>query len=363
MITTELQGFASVAWSSQDLRSQFTELSRQVASGQRNDSYAGFGIDARRVIDLRAERSLREALTVSVRTGEAFAEAAQLALDGISKAASGILDRSTRLLATGLPASDAQAIGLTAEQARSALREIVGLLGERFAGEAIFGGADPSGTPIVAPDDMQATGLFAQIGDAVRGLANTNGQFVLAATLDLAKSNDPAISPFRGFAARAAAGLEPDSRRNVPVGDGLRVDVGLYVYRNATVPTDDPNSTGSWARDLIRGLSIIGNFEGNQFVQTEEYVVIAQGALAALRAGVNGLLEEQGALGYAQQRLTSAAQRNDDLAMQLDGQISNLESVDISDTITRLMAVRSQMEASYRAIVLLADMTLTRFLR
>jgi flagellin-like hook-associated protein FlgL len=46
----------------------------------------------------------------------------------------------------------------------------------------------------------------------------------------------------------------------------------------------------------------------------------------------------------------------------LTGQLSNLEEVDMAKTITTLQATQTQLEASYRAISIAQQLSLTRFL-
>lgn len=371
MITSALGSLSASALATQELRSRFTELTEQVASGNRSATYAGLGMDARRAIDLRTERALRETLTSGIRAGEAFAETAQSALSGIAQSTNGILDRFTRLLVTGLPGSDATSINLTAEQARNALREVVSLLRERFAGEAIFGGSDPTGTPVIGADGLQTNAFYTAIGTAVNSLGTGSppktAQDVLAETLQIGRTNNEL---FVGHAKDQAdlwsanPGSPPiDPRRSVPIGEGQTIEIGLYVYRNGTIPTDNADSTGAWARDIVRALATIAHFEGSSAVADDQYDELARGALAGLRAGLDGLIREQGSLGYAQQRLAKAAERNEDLTLQLDRQIAGLESVDVANAITELMNLRSQLEASYRAAVLISDLTLARFLR
>lgn len=362
MIIGGFPGFDTASASASLLRTQLADLTRQVASGRKADSYAGLGPEARRAIDLRADRARQEVLATASARGAAFAEAAQGALKGISDAVLRVMERAGRLVANGLPASDGQTVAQTAQDARATLREVVGLLGERFAGEAIFGGADSEGRPIVAPEAFEDTGLFRQIGAAVRNLSPSNGQAVLDETMALAKSDDPAITPFTGFAARAAQGLSADARRAVPVGEGATVEIGLYAYRNAAVASRG-ETTGAWARDLIRGLSIIASLGPDQAAQGAGYTMLVSGAAAALRAGFDGLAEEQGALGGQQARLEAAARRNDALATQIDLQLGALEQVDMAEAITRLQATQGQLAASYRALAMLGDLSLLNFIR
>lgn len=355
-------GFDAAVAASALVRTRVADLTAQAASGQRAQTFAGLGEDAALALDLRSERARREAFAAAGRRGEAFAEATQIALAGIHGAARDILDNGQRVLVNGLPGSDGASIKTMAETARASLKTIVGLLGERFAGDAVFGGAAPDQAPLVSAAVIETTGLFTGIRAQVQTLGPGNGHAILAATKVLAQSNDPAISPFRGFAAGAASGSQADNRRSVPVGDDIAIPVGMYAYRNASAVSEG-QTTGAWSRDLLWSLSVIANLEPPSAASMADYRVVVEGALATLRSASKALVEDQAGLGVEQSRLAAATERNENLALQLETQIGKLEAVDLSDVITQLTSSKTLLEASYRAMVTLGDLSLTKFMR
>jgi flagellar hook-associated protein 3 FlgL len=357
MSITGFPGFDRAAVTAATLRLRLADLTRQTASGQRADSYAGLGTDARRAIDLRAELQRREGLASSAARGEAFAEAGQLVLDRLGKVAIDMVGR-----ANGMLGVDSANVPALAQTARNALKQVVGLLGERFEGAALFGGTDLEGSPIVAPDAFESTGFFTRIRDAVQGLTATGGQAVLEATLAVAKSDDAAVSPFSAHGNAAAQGLVEDPRRAVPVEDGVKVEIGLYANRNAAM-APGAEATGSWARDLLHGLSVLANLGPGQAAQGEGFRTLVQGAITSLRSGLSGVTEEASALGGAQERLASARTLNAEMAGQVEAQLGQVEQVDIAEAITRLQATQLQLQASYSSLAMLGDLSLTQFLR
>lgn len=354
------QGFDLAASAAEGLRARLADLNRQVASGQRADSYAGLGGDALRAIDLRAELARRDTVAKAAEWGASFCDAAQLALKKLSDTTLGVFGDANRLLGNGPPFSDADGVALVAQSARTALKEVVGLLGERYAGEALFGGADPLGSPVVSPDGIESTHFYTAIGAAVQGLGSGNGQAVLDATKAIAQGSENDI--FTGHAALAAQGAAADSRRAVPVGEGVTIEIGLYAYRNAAAVSRG-ETTGSWAKDLLRGLAILANLQPRQQAQGGDYDTLVRGAVASLHAGLDGVTEEAAALGGQQQRLDSARTRNQDFATQLEVQVGKVEQVDMAETITRLQATQAQLEASYHCLAMMDDLSLTKFLR
>ena len=347
------------------VRARIAELTAQVASGQRGQTFAALGQDAAVVLELRNERARREGLVTAARQAEAVAEATQTALSGIHSAVRDVLDRSARLASSGLPGTDSfsiKAMAATADTASASLKTIVGLLGERYAGEALFGGAELDRAPIVSASAIETTGVFTQIRSQVESMAPGTGRAVLANTKAIAQNNDAAVSPFRGFAREAAAGSQSDARRSVLVGEGVAIPVGMFAYKNA-VAVSEGETTGSWSRDLIWGLSVIANLKPPSAETREDYRILVEGAIGALRSASTALIDDQAGLGVEQSRLAIAAERNENLALQLETQVGKIEATDLSEAITQLTSTKTLLEASYRAMVTLGDLSLTKFMR
>ena len=78
---------------------------------------------------------------------------------------------------------------------------------------------------------------------------------------------------------------------------------------------------------------------------------------------LSGIAGEALSLGAAEQRLDAARERHQDVAVVLRAQLASIEEVDMVETLTRLQATQTQLEASYRAIASAEELTLARFLR
>lgn len=339
------------------LRERLAEETRQAAGGRRSETYAGLGADARRAIDLRAEVGRRDTLSRSLEIGEARATHAQTVLSRLSDIASDMAGRANALLSTN-PANAT----MMAQTARTALREVAGLLNERFLGEAVFGGSDLDHDPI--PGDIEASGMVRDIAAAVQGLSAGGGAGVRAAVRGIAASNVDGVTPFSRFATDAALGLVSDGRRGVPADDGVTIEIGLLANRNAAAhASTDPDSTGSWARDLLRGLATIAGIGPAQATMGDDFSEVVLGAIGALRASLQGVTEEAGALGGTQQRLAGMRKHHAEVGAQVELQLGSVEQVDLAEAIMRAQSTRTQLEASYRSLSMLGELSLTKFLR
>jgi len=340
-----------------ELRARLADQTRQSGSGQRSDTYAGLGADARRAIDLRSEMARQDSLSRAAERAGSRATATQTVLTRMTEIASDLASKSSALLGS----SGADNAAMMAQSARTALREVASLLNEQFEGESLFGGADLDGTPV--PGDIEDSGLFKQIASTLQGMTSGSGAATRAALRDLGASNDAAITPFSERATAGALGEIDDPRRSVPVEQGVTVEIGMYANRNAAArPSTAADSTGSWSRDLLYGLSVIANLGTDQAALGDDFTEVVQGAIGALRAGLSGLTEEAGALGTVEARLTSTRAHHDEVSSQLEEQLAGVEGVDVAEAISRAQATQTQLEASYRCLSMLTDMSLSKYL-
>lgn len=355
MAISGFSGLSAAATAAAQVRARFDEASRIATSGERATSYAGLGADAGKAVDLSAQLSKRTQLATIASNGEARASYTQVALTRLSDIATEMAGQASKI-----GSADGTTVEMVATNARNALQEVVGLLNERYQGEAIFGGSDLENDPIAGPDQITATGMFTGIGTALDGLTDANAADVLGSILGLATSNAEGVSPFSSFANQAAAGEVEDARRAVPTENGASIEVGLYANRNASTASSG-GTTGSWARDIIMGLSMLANMTSAQ-ASTGAFSTVTAAATSALRDGASGVTDEAGALGMAQSRLEATATWHKDVASQVETQLGNVTTVDPAEAYLRLTETQTQLQASYKALSMIGSVSLTNYL-
>ncbi|MBY0339392.1 MAG: hypothetical protein K2X11_22455, partial [Acetobacteraceae bacterium] len=181
------------------------------------------------------------------------------------------------------------------------------------------------------------------------------------ATRDAALDGSAGVSPFSAWLEDPAGGAgEP--RRSVPAGDGEAIPYGLFANRNAGAVSSG-ETTGSWARDLLRGLMSLAALTPAQQQAGGDFTRLVAGIRDGLLSAERALGEEAGVLGVAERRMELARTRHEAVTGALRAQLADIEEVDMAEALTRLQATRNALEASYRAIGSLANLTLTRFLR
>ena len=337
------------------LRERMAQLSDQISTGRKGNSYAALGTDAPKAMDLRAEIGRREAYQNTVGQTLSKVQVTQNVLNRIGAIAEKFAASSTKLLGAAKP----EEIQILAGQAKAALVEVAHLLNEEYAGEYLFGGADTHNPPISNANAIATTGMAKEIADEVAKLDATNANTVLAAITGWATNDDPLVTPFSEYLETGDGKTE--GRRNLLASDNERIDYGIIANRNAAVVSSG-ETTGSWARDLLRGLASIAGLTPEKSQLGQSYAGFVTKVQEGLRSSVDALALERGALGVTEARLQSIQTLHESVSVSLTLQVSDLEEVDMAKTITSFQATQTQLEASYRAIAMAQQLSLTRFL-
>ncbi|MDO9709800.1 flagellin [Paracraurococcus lichenis] len=353
---TSVNGYGRLAADSSALRLQVELLTRQVSTGRKAEAQGDIAPDLPRALTLRAEIARRDTYGTAISEALSRSGATQTALQRLGDIAREFADD----VAMKLDPNDPNALSLVAPRAKAALVEVGQLLDSQSAGEYLFGGSDLRNPPVPDPEGLPGSGMAQQVAAAVASLGGGNAAAVAAATRAAAMDDSPGVTPFSAFLSDPAAGLA-EPRRAVPAGDGQAVPYGLFANRNAAAASAG-ETTGSWARDLLRGLASLAALTPAQTASPDDFRALAGTIRDGLRSAADGIADEAGALGLTEARLTTAKEQHATLGDALKGQLSDIEEVDLAATLSRLQSTRTALEASYTAIGRLGELNLTRFL-
>ena len=338
------------------LRDRIGTLGEQLSTGRKGQTYAEIGTDVPKAIDLRTQIGRRETYQTTIEQTLSKIRVTQNVLDRLGAVAEKFTAATTKLMGAGKP----EEIQIQASQAEAAMIEVATLLNEQLNGEYLFGGSDSRNPPIPNPEKIAATGMGLAIKNKVASLNGSNTTTVLADTKALAASNATGTTPFSDFMSDPARGLN-EPRRNVLGNDDDRIEYGIPANRNGSIKSDG-ETTGSWARDLLRGLASIAGLTKDKSQLGEGYTDFIMTVRKGLESATDALALERGNLGVTENRLESVAALHSSVTTSLTLQLSNLEDVDMAKTITRFQATQTQLEASYRAMSIAQQLSLTRFL-
>ena len=348
---------ASLSVEAARLRGRMETLTRQVATGQRAEALGDLAPEVPRAVSLRADLGRREVYGRAMDQALGRTSLAQTALSRLTDIA-----REFRLDGGMRPNSaDPGSLVTLPARARAALAEVGHLLNSRQGGEYVFGGSDLGRPPIPDPDGLASGQMAQDIALQVASLGGGNAATVAAQTLAIAGSTAAGTSPFSTFLEDPLSGAA-EARRGVPSGDGEVIRFGIAANRNAEAVSGG-ETTGGWARDLLRNLMSLAALTPAQMASPADFDAMVSSIRQGLQAAETALGEEAGALGSVEARIERAQQRHAAVSVTLEKQLGAIQEVDLAETLTRLQATRTTLEASYRAIGSLSELTLAKFLR
>lgn len=274
----------------------------------------------------------------------------QTALSSISTIASSFMGQ---LLSVG--GGTPQAMDTLAASARQALAQVAGLLDTQSGSVYVFGGQNSDTPPVPNPNDITSSGFFTNIQAAVASLATNGAAATEAATLATASSNAAGVTPFA-----AGLGAAP-ALPQVATGNGTMATVGIAANANGFVASAGTDTTGSYMRDIMRGLATIGSLTSSQ-VGSANFQGFAQATAASMKNAVTALSQDAGVLGNTQAALASQATGLQQTSTALTNQLAGADQVNMTSTLANLSSTQTQLQASYQIIAAMKTMSLTQYI-
>lgn len=306
-----------LAANSTAVQQQLAAVLEQQSTGRVSDSYAGLNTAVRTSVDLRPAMAQSQTWQANIDAAGARLDLTQTVMKQISAVAQEFYAQTNNI--NDINAADVPNI---AAQAKSALQQVAQLLNTKQGDTYVFAGQDSHNAPV--PD--------------------TDPAAVGAALL----ASDTATSPFSATLGTAVPQVE--------VGDGQFVSVGLVANAN-TLSTSQAPTTGSYMRDLMRGLATLANM-------TPATATLALGADTRTRLGsaITAMATETGALGTVQADLQARQATLAAVQTTLTKQVSGVEEADMALVATRVASLQTQLQASYQVIAGVKSLTLANFL-
>ena len=147
----------------------------------------------------------------------------------------------------------------------------------------------------------------------------------------------------------------------VQTGANQFVPVGVLASANADIASIGASTTGSYMRDIMRALATLGSLTSAQ-LPAGGFAGLVQDVHDSLGGAITALNGDAGVLGDRAAALTATSQHLGDATVALKDQISNAQDVDMADTLTRLSATQTQLQASYQLMSTLRSLSLVNFL-
>lgn len=328
-------------------QAQLDQLTQQTASGKISETYGGLGTSASVSIDLRPQLDQISTWQVNISSATTTLDTTQSVLGQLSSIVSTF---SSSALGTDMETSGgAQAL---AAEASGALQQVVTLLNTSSDGQYVFAGTDSDEPPI---STSELDDFVSSVGSQVAGLSS--GTDPAALTSDLLSAGADANFAYPG----SSSDDTTPAALTTPVGDGRSVPTAFVAGENTFAQSSGSNTTGSYVRDIITalaGLSSLSNTTADESTLQSFGSDISQ----VLQGAGTALATEEAGFGEVQDQLTTQTTALSDTQTALTTQVSSVEDADMTTTATELSSVQTQLQASYKLISEVSNLTLTTYL-
>jgi flagellar hook-associated protein 3 FlgL len=317
-------------------RQQVDTLTRQASSGQVADTYGGLGRLARVSLDLRPQIAQAQAWTTNIDAAGTRLDATQSVLKQLGDIAS-----SFAADALGPAMSSMDAANALAVQANAALSQVTSLLNTQVGGAYILSGTDSANAPV---DPTALAGFIGGVQTQVSAMP-ANG---VSATVT--NVQNVAVT---GSIVSATIGTTPVATE---IGPGWTVPEGVVASQNLAQP-----ATRSYVKDLVASLAALAGLSNVSMDQTTRSS-FAAAMSNMLNSAATAATNDQAVLGQVQSELTTRQTGLEDTVATIKKQVSSVEEVDMAATATALSQVQAQLQASYKLIAGMRDLSLASYL-
>ena len=256
-----------------------------------------------------------------------------------------------------LEPADITSVGLAsiASTAQSALQQVAGLLNTKVGDVYVFAGQDSRTPPVPDPSQIGSSAFFAAVQTALAGLGTSGA--VAVHTQVLAAAGAGATSPF-------SASLEASNQPSMAdLSDGQTIQLGVLADTNANAVSvgTGTTSTGSYTRDILASFATLASLgiadPGDAQVQA-----LLTSTQSTLSHADDALNTDIGGLGTRQQVITAAQTELTATATALTTQLGSAQDADPAKVATQLSTAETQLQASYKIIADLQQLTLAKYI-
>ncbi len=324
-------------------------LTAQSSSGLISSDYAGLGAGAAPALDLTTQLAENAAGQANAASAATTSQVAQTVLGQLQTLVSGIASQ----LLSAAPGYQA-GLSVLSANARADLVQVGELLNTKVGNTYVFAGQDSRNPPVPDPANIGTSAFATAIQAALANLPTGTAATVQAQLL--AAGAPGATSPF-------SATLEATNALATADLSGQTVQLGLLADRNSdgvSVGTGT-TSTGSYTRDILVGLATLAGL-GTASPSDPNVQALLGLTHTTLSQANDALNTDIGGLGSRQQVITGAQSELTATATALTTQLGNVQDANPAQVATQLSQAENQLQASYKIIAELQQLTLAKFL-
>ena len=318
-----------------DLGTQLADLERQITSGKKYDTLAGFGgAVAQNVQRVRVDRASLQAYIDNITSVNNRVQQMNQAMTSAQKSVQQVVDSINSALQTS--SVDVPAIITLAKSALSFVEDLSNL---NIDGRYLFAGSDTTSAPVI--DDAQL---------------NANMQTEVANWLNGTNSNAQFQANVDGFSA-SQLGMNPALSSSGGV--TVRIDQSTNIDYTVKADTDG-------FQQMIRALGLMANLKvpdsSTDVPTTAQLNDMMTKVVSLAKSGLDQMTNAQAQLGTKSALISSIQDTHTKDASALDGLIGSVEGTDTTEAITKLQALQTQLQASYSVTSTLSKLSLVNYL-
>lgn len=338
---------------STQVKRQLDKLAVQAGNGLVSTTYAGLGSGAGVALNVSPQIDALQTYQSNISLVTTRMSVTQNAMTQLQQIAMNFAGKMPNL--DGLNLSEVDSL---AANARDALQQVADILNTRDGNTYVFSGQDGSNPPVPLGDAILSSGFYTQINAAVSSLSTNGASATAAATLQIASSNSPSVSPFSAYLS------QPASQIGVPqinLGSSGTQVVGMIASANTAIVSTGNSTTGSYVRDLMRSLATLGSLSSSQ-VNDPGFAYLVRDTTVSLNGAVLAMSADTGIMGDRQSALTKLSASLSATQTALTQQVSAVQNVDMAATLSALTSTETQLQASYKLISTINSMSLVNYL-
>lgn len=326
-------------------QTKLLQASTEAATGVYSDIGVSLGSGAAKSVNLTNAISLTDALTASNSIVGLRMDASQTALSSLKDAGDTLVSNLTALQA----GQDSTSVAVALQAANDTLSQLISTANTSVNGEFVFAGTNIDETPLT---DQSST-VTAAISSALSDYATSLGKPV----------NELSGDEITSFITGTIEPMFSESAWTDPASGWSSASSNSMTSRiseNETISSStSANSEGM--RYLALASVVISSLFG-QDLGSDAKSAVASKAIGYASQATSGIVTQQSQLGLSQERLGKANDALDARSTLYQGNLVDLQGVDVYEASTLVNQLQTQLETAYTLVSKLQQLSLVNYL-
>ncbi len=335
--------------------SELQRAGQEVSTGLKANIYESLGPSAASVTKLRGREDATQTFITSNSLLGNKLTTMLASVDNAREEVQSVLEIA--VLNASRPTNGAEVLQL---QARAALEGMVAAMNVTFNGDSLFAGLDSNKPALTRWSDTSAvTGRTPEsVLQEIIGTGPTDAASAtqIADKIDQVFQSQDTVDPSRNF-----EGTFYQGSRNLDAGGQPTKQIRAWVNTGQEVVFGKRANEEAF-RAAYQGLAMLAATDVSTLDEAAYSTWIGR-AVDTLAVAQKGMLDISARIGFNQQIVEKAQTQLTDMSLVQRTQISNYESVDPYEAITRMNNLETQLQASYQVTSRLSSLSILNFLR